>query len=1833
MNIFTTRFNKLCFTLLTLLTFGVSSVWAGDCNYTVNNLVSSKNTEKNGNTYWAFGTRNYYDVPTFEFGNVTNNYGISHVKLSLKFSGVHAVTEKFQLQYKVNNGSWTNIGSQVTVGVTTKNIDENVSIAGAANQKVYFQLARVEKAKFTDTQTLSLSNFEVRMAPTVSADPTSVNFGSVTYGQNKSEEVTAYYTLKASGNMTVSCTGDFSATVTAGCNCSTSQQSKTVTVTFTPTKAGTRNGVLTITNPDGSTKTTVDLTGTGVRANQTLTMTNGSVNATTNKSNPTTINLSNLCTHVGNGAVTYELVSAPNALNGKSAADSCVINNTNKTFHAWVAGTYILRAKAAVTDQYNAVTSDNFTITVNRVANTLAFYDNKTSDSRFVEETKTNAVLTNSNATIQTSSTNGELAYLRVADKTIYIPNSNNQSFTTKVVDIKVWQDATDVYASAEKTLTLEVKKYVTTSNGNDIILKVNETLQADYGFTNTSAAYPSSNLNEDFYYTIDEPNFDNAALNNGNELITYNPSTNEITGHNAGTTKITFFQEETYKYTGATLMCNIAVEKRDNQIASSWGDTWQKAMDENGATNISFTSTHADYVNYPISIEQIYGEDVATLTGNASGASIQTNTTKGYAIWHLSQAENYEYYAAEADVLVTVGVPAPPTCYVYQDFTEHEFMTGINDAEGHFDAPIAINSPVDKIWFYAKKSKYGYNYFKVQYSKDNGKEWKTLSSPDLDKDYKSEPFVATFPTLQGTERITHVRLGAATGATLSKWYKNVQISRKAYINILNAEQKKISKLPTMECTIDETSTAEAKFYIDYSTCADEIIIESSNPEYFTVNKSQITANGDNLTSAKEEITVTYHSEEIGTHNAVITIRTSYQTSALSVSGETTKRTPSLTWQEGYTNNPLTLPVGLTVNAIKPAATSTSTAAVMYESSNEDVIQILENGYAFKVVGVGSAVLTASVPENDKWKSVSDTRVVNATEKIVQEIVWDQTFPRFMNPGDVIDLNAQVFLRNLSTGVLTYSAERTPLISYSCPLNNGIATVSGDKMTVLDYGEVKVTASVEGNADYAAAASVTMLINVRQPSAGCETPLVLHKTEAIDMFEMNIDFSDYGNLTTEEMISDELVFNPTQGKPDKLSFQYEGEEFNAIVKKYFGGHVKFEQRVNLQWLPVEGSRVETEKNAWNTKSDLQLDENADALRIIREAGATGHHYIKDIQVTRKQYLRNTQNTINLGEITLGEATPVIIGFDYSDVKGDLTARTINNTTDLTIKNNGIIDTECGSFGHYDLQVTFTPTQLDAWEGTVEVYDNIANLSITVTLTATVTANEEYIFNQEGNWNTSTNWTTNLVPDENTDITVAADMIINSSASVKSITIEDGVTVTVKKGMTLAIGNGSPKSLATYGNLHVEVGAQVILNDGASLMLNDMILDAQLGNTSEHAASGQISNTEQLNVNGKSYFQMSFDPSGAISYGWYDFTVPFAVNINGGIARVNSSSDKVMVNNTDFIIMEADEQNRANGGKGWRRMSGGVLQPGKLYTITLDDEVNQNTLRFTWNGTGSLNNGASYTTQFATGSADNTLHGWNGIGNGMLRHGYPACSYKMQSYNHATNTYELVTGNNTFAVGSAFFVQVPAAGNLNWTVAESTKDRPLFAPKKEAQEIDEFRLSLRREESDNDADVLYFSASEEATEKYVIGSDLLKMGTPTEAKVAQMWATKGGKKLCDVETTLLNDNATTPLTFFTPQAGEYIMNVDEKPEDASLYLTYNNQVIWDLTEGAYRLELEKGTTEGYGLSLQVRRAPQITTDVENANAEGKNIRKVLIDNTIYIVTPEGEIYDIMGKNIK
>jgi hypothetical protein len=444
--------------------------------------------------------------------------------------------------------------------------------------------------------------------------------------------------------------------------------------------------------------------------------------------------------------------------------------------------------------------------------------------------------------------------------------------------------------------------------------------------------------------------------------------------------------------------------------------------------------------------------------------------------------------------------------------------------------------------------------------------------------------------------------------------------------------------------------------------------------------------------------------------------------------------------------------------------------------------------------------------------------------------------------------------------------------------------------------------------------------------------------------------------------------------------------------------------------------------------------------------------------------------------------------------------------------------------------------------------------------------------------------------------------------------------------------GTSEDRSEYGDVHVLNDGAIHLGSSADLQVRHFTLDAKLGDADNAAASGQVDSVSNLHVNGDAYFKMSFDVTGQITYGWYDFVVPFEVDALNGVFAENGTP---VIYGTDYIIMSHSEEMRARNQKAWNTFTG-TLEPGRIYTITFEETKIWNTFLFKKKAGSELANSGTYTSDYSSAIGEAQDRGWNGFGNGTLQHreltDLSGIS-KVQMYNHTWNRYDVIDdadwNTKALAVGTAFSIQVGSVQPV--VLVEADAEKPLRAPRMDARMVDEFCLTLTVESADRYADRLWVSASEEATGEYVIGRDLLKMGTPTSAKVAQMWTFNNGLNLCDIEMPLVGNNASTPLNLYAPQAGTYEIAVEKSPEDATLYLTQNGDIVWNLSMSPYTIDLTKGTTSGYGLRIVADR--QTTTDVENSEIENQSVRKVLIDDKIYIVTPEGKMYDIVGKSVK
>ena len=103
------------------------------------------------------------------------------------------------------------------------------------------------------------------------------------------------------------------------------------------------------------------------------------------------------------------------------------------------------------------------------------------------------------------------------------------------------------------------------------------------------------------------------------------------------------------------------------------------------------------------------------------------------------------------------------------------------------------------------------------------------------------------------------------------------------------------------------------------------------------------------------------------------------------------------------------------------AASATSNLTVTYDTNNDAVIRISGDSTSFEIIAKGEATLIAKQNGSDLWAPVSDSKVVNATDKKIQNIRWNQSFTRGVQVDDVILLEAQVYIVNLLDGTSAYN--------------------------------------------------------------------------------------------------------------------------------------------------------------------------------------------------------------------------------------------------------------------------------------------------------------------------------------------------------------------------------------------------------------------------------------------------------------------------------------------------------------------------------------------------------------------------------------------------------------------------------------------------------------------------------------------------------------------------------------------------------------------------------------------------------------------------------------------
>ena len=448
--------------------------------------------------------------------------------------------------------------------------------------------------------------------------------------------------------------------------------------------------------------------------------------------------------------------------------------------------------------------------------------------------------------------------------------------------------------------------------------------------------------------------------------------------------------------------------------------------------------------------------------------------------------------------------------------------------------------------------------------------------------------------------------------------------------------------------------------------------------------------------------------------------------------------------------------------------------------------------------------------------------------------------------------------------------------------------------------------------------------------------------------------------------------------------------------------------------------------------------------------------------------------------------------------------------------------------------------------------------------------------------------------------------------------EDGNSVVAKNGEVITI---NAAYVEAHGNeiinLVIENGGEVDVTE--AINVTNLYLESNGSTTSGQLLSG--ANVTATNA----YFDLTLN---AVNHKWYGVAVPWQVNAANGI----SVNGRTLTLGKDFDIIYYDGARRAAEGKQkcWKYVENDgdkTLQPGRLYMIGL--MLDAPSIRFTKKfGAALLTTNTSVTAH--SGAAASTDHGWNGVANPALFHAFVNPGVEEgQVYLPDESRYETTPLNTTkFVVGEGAFVQAPA--NKAITVSANGS---FAAPRRaNANATNKFDVRIAPVEAAY-TDRLFVKATDsKETDEYIIGQDLVKMAV--SSKVAQLWVDRYGEQLCVNTQELTNQTAYYPLGIRVPKAGEYTISQESMAETGNytLYLTYNGEVIWNLTNGAYTASLPQGDVMGYGLRV-IAKTPSVATGVDEAliDAQG-NTQKVLIDNKVYIIRGNN-VYSADGQLVK
>ncbi|MBQ0154454.1 MAG: Ig-like domain-containing protein [Bacteroidales bacterium] len=1254
---------------LALTTFGVGNVWGA--------WSGSGQGTNVGGVWYALYSADEANFSTISEKEYTLSAPGANLTYDAKCVPIKVIIEYYGGPLKVaqyTNGSWSGSLFEEQPPKNSYKSYGPISLSSSANKiKLYTETGATGKKYF--------KNVKVTMAQYIE-NPSST--AEMVWGAGKVDDANvtksitiAWCNVKAL-TYTVTGTGKDQVSVVIENNSEYGKyNTATIKVTYNRNAASTLDATLTIKNDYNSYSKSIKLSGSTTKYDQSLSWVNESsiepnmmVGAT-----PTIKAISDQGQTVTYTSSNSDVLSvdADGKLTAKSVGEA--------TITASQGGNYKYNAATSISKTFQVKTKDTPIFTPNWSSTNLKVGDKVTLGVQYVSD--------GLDGSFKAKDYDSNILKVTRESNTITIEALNEGSS-----NITFAQTETDAIFSASKTYSFNVSKIANTLAADAThSMKVDETWNGVISGKNSDGEITMTTSDATVAY-YDVTNNKIVAQNTGSQLFT----SKEVT--------ITISQAATYKYTAAEKTIKVTVEKHVPIF------TWSNATLYHNQTYNDFFTTNGTNA---LTVKSSSDDNVAYLVdgSNAQKLNLKTLTKAASTTLTVTQAENYYWAEHTESKTITPSYASDHVPFTLNQDKYNVMLTGDYAKERSWDSGIRLASTDAKYAF-----DWDDRYAVIKFSGIPDKLSCSYSCSDASSDRDWRVYQSADGSNWGSAIISTNKAGSANNIQLApttRYLKFVYSGNFAgYFQNITVTELKTFSTSTNEIDFGNTNKKDMPcdpktFTFNYANVGHKVTL-STNDNHFSVSPTSITNIGGEKYGS-QTITVSYRTDEVhSATNAKLIIKDELGNSKeVTLKGTTTKKAQTLKWEKPYDVTEPAIPIGKTITG---AATSSSNLGITYESSDEEIIEIVEDGKAFKAVKEGSATITAKQVGTDDWEEASISKVFKTTNKIIQVISWNQNFTRLLTTSSSQPLTAVVNLEDAQTGVQTYSKERSDLITYTSQ-NTSVVSVYGSTLHIVGKGETTLTATVPGD-DLYESATVTIPVTVREPSAGCEDVLLGNNFGAGEH-----EFFHYS--LTEDMEKVVKIDRSTPAIPGVLSFQHKGKKWGL---NYSGEIAIYESTNNgSSWNKL--GAITPSEGTYNTQT-YNLSRNATHVKFFRGKSATGYHYIKNVDIIPAQFIESNaaDNTIDFGNVTVNSVEGRTATISYANVKDMLTITKSSN--DLSLSCGDIIDLDCGATGTNTITITFTPTAVGDFNDAIQFNDKNSKKNYTLNVKAKVVRSTQHI---------------------------------------------------------------------------------------------------------------------------------------------------------------------------------------------------------------------------------------------------------------------------------------------------------------------------------------------------------------------------------------------------------------------------------------------------------------------------------------------------------------------------